>query len=151
MGQSSLQGNRKATLEIQIAFLASAAAALCDAERSPWVYSGGGSVELVADVSCDLAVCDLPPVQSICYNLALLPSAVLSVPRAKLAMLFLAGGFSTAFLLGLASCPFSREEKLWAWNHTPGSVAELDRLSGCGALRSLQRGRGQTVWSLFYC
>lgn len=62
MGQSSLQGNRKATLEIQIAFLASAAAALCDAERSPWVYSGGGSVELVADVSCDLAVCDLPPV-----------------------------------------------------------------------------------------
>lgn len=127
--------------------LASAAAVLCDAGRSARVYSGGGLVELLADISCELTVCDPSPVQSIRYNVALLPSAVPFVPRARQAMLTLTAGFSTLFSSGLASCQFSRdrEEKLLVWNQTTGSAAEWDRISRCGGLWCLQCGCGQTV------
>lgn len=113
----------------------SAAAALCGAKRFSRVYSGGGLAELVADISCELTISDLPPVQCICYNLALLPSAVPPVPRSTLALLIFAGGFSAPFSSGLACCPFSRdrEVKLLAWNHTevaeyPGRISRLDGL-----------------------
>lgn len=54
------------------------------------------TIKLGADVPCELTVHDLTPIQSICYNLSLLSSDV-PPDMAKLAMLTLAGGFSTPF------------------------------------------------------
>lgn len=117
MGQSHLQGNRKAILEIQIVFLLLLQQCCVMLKSHPGFILGLAWLNWwqMSPVN-SLFVTYFVTSKASAMTWALLPSAVPSVPRAKPAVLILAGGFCTPFPSDLASCPFSRgrEEKLLA-------------------------------------